>query len=187
MEVCGHMFVKEREVTPQESVTQWHQCYVCKFLKRRFHTIVEKCTSDIHLVSSARSSPINIISTRYCIYVYQSCFQSLLVARWIGRLRTHRTKSYKGIWISPSLFPRFNCAETDFQTGNTASQRQNWDLGQSSDSSLILFSLYNILDYMIGQKKQVSVTYLAKYINYFKPIPCYIFNNKVKTKLVIKR
>lgn len=91
------------------------------------------CDSPISFPQGTRFMCISPVSKKY------------LLTMWIGQLR--------GIWKSSSLFPHFYYAETDFQTGNTVSQRQNWDLRQSSASNWILFSLYNILGCIVGPKR----------------------------------
>lgn len=64
--------------------------------------------------------------------------KTCLLTIWIDQLRMCRTNDYKGIWTASSPVPHFSYAEADFQTGNTASQIQNWDLRQSSVKSNIL-------------------------------------------------
>lgn len=126
-------------------MTQWQQC------SNSISTIVENSESNIHLVSSsAYYSPISHHFTGYCIYVYEPVSKALfthwmVVSEFTGQKELQR---YTDVIKSVSTL----VAENDFQTGNTASLRQSWDLRQSSNSSLILFSLCNAFDYTIGQK-----------------------------------
>ena len=100
--VSIRLWRRKSKVTPQESVTQWQQ---------RSNSISTLLWKNSDLTFTWRplllhaAPPSIIISTGYCIYVYEPCFQSLLITHWIGSFKIHRIRSYKGIHMSSSLFP----------------------------------------------------------------------------------
>lgn len=140
---------------------------------------------DIHLVSSpsAFCSPVSHHFHKI-LHLCLSAFSKVyLLTIWIGHLRTHRTKNYKGIWISPSPFSHFNCIETDFQTKLLMPETK---LGL--EAKFWFFSLHNIIACMIDLKR-ISVYYLfgPNILIILSHYHVIFFNNKMKTKLVIKR